>query len=232
MGIFVYYHITLLNNWEDIVREQINKIIFSGLYDILEKVKCYAIDPDGNKETCRAYLESMGNKFSLEDVSNDGDEWFTLKHLQYVSDDDKVLYLHTKGVTRYNTSTYNLNENNFTVPKMYNNIADWRNLMEFFLIKKFKTCLFILDKGIHTLGINYVTNPKHYSGNFWWANGNYLRSLNYEKPNNENWILENNDNVYSLFQSPFIGYGHYFASFPLGMVTDIPNENMVVYVSK
>ena len=79
MKIYVYYHITLINNWEDIVKEQCTRIIFSGLYEKLEQIKCYAIDPKCcETERCRSLLKTFGKKFSLEDVCNKGNEWFTL----------------------------------------------------------------------------------------------------------------------------------------------------------
>ena len=231
MKIYVYYHIALLNNWESIVREQCSRIIFSGLYERLERVKCYAIDPNGcNGEKCRSLLKRYGKKFILEGVSKEGDEWFTLKNLQYgLADDDRVLYIHSKGVTRYNTTTYTMNAREFEISNLYENISEWRDLMEFYLIKNYEKCLTILDNNFDTVGINYCNNPKHYSGNFWWATGKYLRTLSYETPANENWVLENNGKSISLFQSPLIGYGHYFASFPLSMVSDIPADPILLY---
>ena len=231
MKIYVYYHIALLNNWESIVKEQCSRLLFSGLYKRLESIRCYAIDPTGNnEEKCRRLLKKYGKKFSLEGISREGDEWFTLKHLENgIDEEDKVLYIHSKGVTRYNTTTYNINTCDFDISDLYENICDWRDLMEFYLIKNFNKCLTILDNGYDTVGINYCSTPKHYSGNFWWATGKYLRSLVYDTPSNENWILGNNSRCISLFQSPFVGYGHYFAPFSLSMVSGIPCDPIILY---
>ena len=96
-----------MNNWESIVKEQCSRILFSGLYERLEKIRCYAIDTNGNnEEKCSSLLKRYGKKFSLESVSREGDEWFTLKHLENgIEEEDKILYIHSKGVTRYNTTT-------------------------------------------------------------------------------------------------------------------------------
>lgn len=34
----VYYHISMMNNWEEIVKEQISLLVSSGLYDECESV--------------------------------------------------------------------------------------------------------------------------------------------------------------------------------------------------
>ena len=50
-----------------------------------------------------------------------------------------------------------------------------------------------------------MRNPPHFSGNFWWANSDYLKNLpkitteNYAELNRgEFWILSNTDKVYSI----------------------------------
>ena len=231
MKIYVYYHIGLLNNWESIVKEQCSRIVFSGLYDRLEKIKCYAIDRDGcNEEKCRSLLKKYGKKFSLESVSNEGDEWFTLKNLRFdIEDEDRVLYIHSKGVTRFDTTSFHMNARDFEISNLYENICDWRDLMEFYLIRHHETCLRVLENNYDTVGINYFNGPKHYSGNFWWATGKYLRTLSYDTPANELWVLSNSHQSISLFQSPFIGYGHYFAPFPLSMVSDVPCNSISIF---
>ena len=150
MEIYIYYHITLLQNWESIVREQCTRIVFTGLYDVVESVRCYAIDIDGDEsEKCRTILRSFGSKFCLKGIERSGTEWVTLKNIQHeVNEDDLVLYIHTKGVTRYDTTVYEIpsaknagESESFTVPSLYDNIQDWRDLMELFLIGHYKRCL-------------------------------------------------------------------------------------------
>lgn len=222
MKIFIYYHITLINNWKDIVREQCTRIIFSGLYDDVYMIYCYAVDSNNSMQNeCLNVLSSFGKKFILKDVTTSGDEWFTLQNLQYErSDDDLVLYIHTKGVTRFNTSTYKAFNRTFNAPSIYENVTQWRDLMEFFLIRHYKKCIQLLNDGHDTVGINFCTDPNHYSGNFWWCTGKYLKTLNYEKNMPEEWILHNTDTNCSLFQSPLRGYGHYFTGYNLCNVTD------------
>ena len=225
MKIFVYYHITLVNNWKDIVREQCSRIIFSGLYDDVYVIYCYAVNPSNTMQNeCTQLLSSFGKKFILRGVTTKDDEWFTLQNLQY---DRSVLYIHTKGVTRFNTFDYILNKQVIHVPNIYRNVTDSRDLMEYFLIRHYKKCIQILQDGHDTVGINFCMNPHHYSGNFWWCTGKYLKTLTYDKHMTEEWILQNNDTKhYSLFQSPLTGYGHYFYEYALNNVTDIDIDSL------
>lgn len=73
-----------------------------------------------------------------------------------------VLYLHTKGAS---------------YKEEYDYIRDWRNFMMHFLVEKSEFCLDCLNF-YDTVGSNYLDNPRpHYSGNFWWAKSNYIRTL-------------------------------------------------------
>ena len=195
---------------------------FSGLYDDVCNVYCYAVDPQNTMQNeCINLLSSFGKKFVLKNVINNGDEWFMLQNLQYERDDDDlVLYLHTKGVTRFNTSMYTVFNRTFHVPNIYQNITQWRDLMEYFLIRHYKKCIQLLKDGHDTVGINFCTDPNHYSGNFWWCTGKYLKTLKYDKNMAEEWILQNNGTHCSLFQSCYKGYGHYFNEYVLSNVTD------------
>ena len=234
MKIIIYYHLTLLNNWETVLREQCTRIIFSGLYDIVHSIRCYAIDINGDQEeVCRNLLRNYGMKFYLEGVERSGTEWLTLKNIKdRVEDDDIVLYIHTKGVSRYNTDNYTLQTKEkeleidhkfkFKVLNMYKNIEQWRDLMEYFLIRHHEKCLEIFNTNINidTIGINVAGKPYHYSGNFWWARGRYLRSLPYDTPNDEPWLLQNKGNFVTMYQSPLLGTGHYFYEYPMQFFID------------
>ena len=260
MGIYVYYHLTLLNNWRDIVREQCSRLVFSGLYHETVMIKCYAISPDMDSITeCRELLKKYGNKFELIEHTDKGNEWFTLSHTnETTADDDFVLYIHTKGVTRYGTDTYDYHEGHiardtgelthhdmtFHSTELYRNICDWRDLMEYFLIARYDLCLSELSKGVDTIGINiFKYPPLHYAGNFFWIKGSFLKKLELEQfdHNPETWLFENRNGVHlSLYQSKFeiipdvhLGISHYLVEYPLNKVVDNNNvtEDSAFYIT-
>lgn len=115
----------------------------------------------------------------------------------------KILYLHTKGIRWENTEK--------SQP-----IKDWVNIMLYFMLEHADICIKLLDN-FDTIGINFDSRPfKHYSGNYWWGNTNYIRSLKpliksaiqpkkwqfTHKYQCEWWILSNNlVNYYNLYSS-------------------------------
>jgi hypothetical protein len=120
----------------------------------------------------------------------------------------KLLYLHTKG------NSYNF---------VHQNIVDWKNLMLYFLIEKVHVCIKLLDH-YDTVGINEHSGQNHhYSGNFWWANTNYIRKLNRIDTNikhdAEFWLLSNKDvKLFTLYNS---NVDHYIQSYPRHLYENI-----------
>jgi hypothetical protein len=85
--------------------------------------------------------------------------------------DAKVLYLHSKGITSVDN---HLARGNVDVFKNY---YYWRQFLNWGVIENWKQCVNDLDV-YDTVGVNYFNEPsRHYSGNFWWANMSYIRSL-------------------------------------------------------
>lgn len=111
-----------------------------------------------------------------------------------------ILYLHTKGITHNN----------------HINIKHWTDMMLYFLLDKCVDC-FELLKQYDTVGCNYQLAPyKHYSGNFWWANSNYIKKLNMlpddsKRHTPEWWILSNDTvNQYEIHNSQV---NHYLSEY-------------------
>jgi len=87
-------------------------------------------------------------------------------------EDSLVFYLHNKGKTRESNGWE------------YVNIRHWREYMMFFLFERWELCMNSLAKGVSTCGVDLKTwevSP-HYSGNFWWARCDWIRSKNSECP--------------------------------------------------
>jgi hypothetical protein len=188
MSIYLFYHICCTDSAFGIVKDQITKIIFSGLYKKVTKIYCCLVGTNPYiLNDISKILEQHGTKFSiLAYGQNDTTfERFTLNRIKaLVQPEDKLLYLHTKGVSH-------------TVSQAIQSIASWRTSMEYFLIARHEQCLADLDThdavgimwhGTHQpqfKGVNYM----HFSGNFWWTTGAYFKTLP-EKIGEEYWDPE------------------------------------------
>ena len=127
-----------------------------------------------------------------------------------------ILYLHTKGI-RYSKEDDKEN--------------DWINYMLYFLVEEYRNCISILDENYDTVGCDYSIEldqrvfdgchpyppPPHYSGNFWWANSNYLKTLPklcIQLPDRnapEFWLFQNSPNCYNLHSS---NINHFHMTYP------------------
>jgi len=204
MKIYIYLHICCVNNWGDVLRDLLYKIHDSGLYTEIEKIKCCILgDPS-------SHIHLLNNDPKIEIMDTHSNihlcEPFTINHLyehaKKSSEPFYALYLHTKGV-RHNGQNPN--------------VLDWVNYLCYFNIYHYPKCLDALNAKFSTVGVNLQLSPKiHYSGNFWWANSEYIKRLDtcylssYNAP--EFWITEKqNGNYACLYQSDV---NHYHDAYP------------------
>jgi hypothetical protein len=188
---YIFYHIFCNANTLNTVRDQVTKIIFSGLYSDVTKVYCFLAGEKEHIDRVKGYLQTLPKKFEIkaEGAGDNSYERFTLDKIDgLITDADKFLYIHTKGVSRHQDP---------------NNHSDcillWRNYMEYYLIGLYKKCLEKLDNH-DIVGVAYkdVQIGPHFSGNFWWSTGKYFKQLFKDKkigPNyndTESYIFLNN----------------------------------------
>ena len=138
------------------------------------------------------------------------------------NDNCQILYLHTKGISHNNSN---------------NKINDWTNMMLYFLASKCTDC-FELFKLYDAVGCNYSEKPfKHFSGNFWWANSNYIKQLdlidnNRDRHSAEWWILS--DPKVKSFSIHNSNVNHYNTEYPPEkycqnpIATAKPNEKVTI----
>ena len=210
MSKYIFYHIYCCHVTYSIVSDQITKILFSGLYDEIDCIYCFLAGEENYINHITNYIKNSGKKFKIAEIGiNDRScERFTIHKIKnYISPDDKFLYIHSKGIT--------YNNNNI-------NVYEWRTYMEYYLMNKHKECIELLDT-YDTVGVNYLKDPFiHYGGNFWWCRGSYFLTLpdiktlitDEENQNGdkylytENYLGMNNPNAYCMGISGVCGYIH------------------------
>lgn len=168
--LYVFYHIFCNSNTLSVVRDQVTKIIFSGLYDDVSKIFCYLTGKKEDVAILETFLKTLPKKFIIQEIGIDDQsfERFTLNKIKNIlHDKDKFLYIHSKGVT------HPPNENEGS-GKVYL----WRNYMEYYLIRHYKKCLEKLATHdiVGAIYKDFMIGP-HFSGNFWWSTGAYFKKL-------------------------------------------------------
>lgn len=162
-------------------------------------------------------LANSGNKFQIiKHQPNDSSyERLTLESLRsFAKADDFILYVHSKGVKYTDTQWLQL-------------VGDWRRYMSYHTIKDWRKCVQFLENGSEVVGANFQTEPeRHFSGNFWWARGDYIRTLP-EKIGNqeldpEMYICQAAKTVTSLSNS---NVNHYRSLYPLSRYVDRVDKN-------
>jgi hypothetical protein len=195
--IYGFHHICLLNNGRDIFEEQLKTIQSSGLYDNTTTIFC-SILGDGTINLPSKYVVI----YQSADMS-----CYERKILEYMHQNSRTnigmyWYIHTKGVSKYNHINYP-------------NLRDWRILMEYWLIRKWKDRYNDLNNN-DVVGINYTNAPHpHFSGNFWWARSDYIANnptdFNYtEYLEPEMWVCKSKPRVLCAYDSKL--YHHHFTT--------------------
>jgi len=168
--IYVFYHIYCEKPTLDIVRDQTTKMIWSGLYAKATQIYCFLAGAKDAIAEIEAYIQTLPEKFKIQarGVDDKSYERLTLNSIKdLVTDADKFLYLHTKGVTRTHEKG-----------PAADCVTLWRTYMEYYLIALHKRCLEKLAD--HDIVGSLYRDEKigpHFSGNFWWSTGKYFRRL-------------------------------------------------------
>jgi hypothetical protein len=199
-NIRVYIHACTIGDWKEILVEQMERLVSSGLYDASEGVYIGVL----GKEDISGFFShypKLQLAFSSQDVSlYERPTLYCLLEAALLHPGDYFLYIHTKGVTRNRSAC----------------VRDWRMLLEYFNIDCWNDCVDALDAGYDICGVNWNNQPHpHYSGNFWWSKGGYLLTLpknigrEYLAP--EMWIGSNHPYFACLHNS---SVNHYYTRYP------------------
>lgn len=170
MKIAIFYHIAQMGMGAFIYQQQIHRLYTSGLMEAADHVH---FGVNGDQE-----LFNVPDKAVIKRNTNWKEETETLVSLRdfaIKNPDHKILYFHTKGVSKGDLQT-----------------NSWRLCMEYFVIDKWVECVEYLNDydccGIehYPAGATIWSNgevvlPKEntsfFAGNFWWANGSYISRL-------------------------------------------------------
>ena len=165
---FIYFHIAAIGRYQEVVLDMYNMISTSGILEAVTECRCFITGPKHNTDWVVSNFTHPKCKIMANNEDVTSYERFTLDRMyQHCHESPipfKVLYLHSKGVSKKNPQQA-------TVSDL------WRKLMMRMLVGHYTLCLHHLEN-LETVGCMYVSEPlPHYAGNFWWANSAYIRSL-------------------------------------------------------
>lgn len=232
--IVCFLHSCTMSIWgTEILDNMIKYIVESGLINVLDYV---FINNVGIKIDINKY-HTISPKFIITNHSSDTNifENCTLRLMHFFcqyNPNYKILYMHTKGVSYDRTHIY--------IP----GVTDWTNFMLFCLVSKYKECLEVLDH-VDAVGCDYYHNyddasgtkrfPSHFSGNFWWASSDYLKTLSvYELSNKhdaEFWLFTGDPIFVNVHSCQNKYWGHYANRYHLSEYENVVSVNFKHIIS-
>lgn len=166
MNLSAVYHIYPKTYWQEHVCNKFLRMQESGLFEAGVKLYITIIQPTSEdmnwlKESCNEFSDDIKIFPSEENFV----EYEAIKLVKELGDsiDGYTMYFHTKGCSR------NAHRDQ--------RIIDWDEMMSYFIIDNWKKCVEKLNQ-YTCVGCNFSgTGARHFSGNFWWANNNYIKQL-------------------------------------------------------
>lgn len=211
MKIAIFYHIAQMGMGAFIYQQQLHRLYTSGLIQVADYIH---FGMNGDQE-----LFNVPSKAVVKQNQNWKEETETLIDLKNFAEqnaDYKILYFHTKGVSK---GTLIANA--------------WRLMMEHFVIDKWKECVEMLDEydcvgsNLNSVGETLWTDGTttkpvegtyNFTGNFWWSNAKHIQTLDHKflssdyRIDRELWIGSNpNSNPGTIYQPGiYDSYTHFY----------------------
>ena len=157
MKIAIFYHLYQTELSGLIYQQQMHRLHASGLMDACDFIHIGVV---GEHE-----LFSRPKKaqvlYNRRLTKDEGETVESVYRFCKLNPNYKVLFFHAKGASRQ------------FVPQLH----AWRMFLEYIVIDRWKECIKKL-KTYDAVGAKLRMHPSpHFSGNFWWANANYVATL-------------------------------------------------------
>lgn len=207
--IYGVYHILMDKGWESLAEAQLHSLKQSGLLSVTKKLYLSCIsDNEENIEKLKKKIDS--NNVELVAFHKDPKyyEYPALEFIRKLSikEDAFLYYFHSKGISYQMVDSKDKQFMSFR-----SKIDAWRELLEYFVFYKWKVAVNVLSEGYDTYGCYRWPPKKHkmYSGSFWWARTDFIRTLPCFDSNiiannrfySETWLFERPNKQFSAFDS-------------------------------
>uniref|UniRef100_A0A6C0H0Q5 Uncharacterized protein n=1 Tax=viral metagenome TaxID=1070528 RepID=A0A6C0H0Q5_9ZZZZ len=187
LKIFGVYFICCINNYLEVVKEQLS-VLNQGLLNITSNVVIFITKYD--KDLC-SELDNILNSYSkfilIKTSENLYEKYAINNYKNYIKEKEYYLYyFHTKGIKDKNNPLIHI-------------FSSVRKILNYYTLLQYNINIKLLET-YDAVGCSLTLYPKkHFSGNFWWSKSSYLQKL--ENINNgylspEMYILDNDSCKY------------------------------------
>jgi hypothetical protein len=195
----IFFHVYLKSGYTRVLMDKFKKFTISGLYAKANKFNLILF---GNVDTQAEFLNELKEMYpkieygviSNAVFNNEPDTLnLMIKKANEYEENTPMLYLHTKGLS-------------YTDSNLKKNIDAWVRYLDLYVINKWEECVDSL-KDNDAAGGFFCDGDynKHFQGNFWWANSDYIKNLPKIEPHNlekynrgEFWVLSETNKVYPV----------------------------------
>jgi predicted O-methyltransferase YrrM len=215
----IFHHNYLINNWKEILIEQIYELKNSGLYNDCEKIIATIYSDykdDNNRKIFKDLINENDilNKWLIIDLYKNNFEYEILKimknYCDYINENINICYFHTKGVCSGEI------EQNI-------GLSSWRKYLNYFILNKWNNNIEKLK--VHDIvcvdyNFNEYHNKKIIDGHFFWTKSEHIKSLpepilSTDRFYYDSWINSKEDIIiYENFNALNIGYNLYLQDLP------------------
>lgn len=206
----LFYHIADLPHWKSLVEEKIQLMTATNLWQSFQEIYllCHHT-PDNFK----SWITQFSNDKRIipvlyRDSVNPLGEIYSNRTIHTVCNSLKhntpIFRYHTKGLSQ-------LHNHNRTKSLQWNSYLDYYNIVNW------KNCVEKLET-YDVAGVN-VHQPTHFSGNIYWANSNYIKTLpqfpkphlnNYKKNIPHSYSLRHDSELWIGLNNPKIYEAHHY----------------------
>ena len=192
--IALFYHVGMMKNWKNIVRDQLHTLDTCGLGYMASSLTMSYANGNSTDELVNilneftftqslpiSFIQSMAEPWETEIMASIARtcQTSTNESVAHQADgvDKRVIvyYFHSKGCSRYSDDW----PDRCNELRSYCRVLYWRKYLEWFLLERPTICLrAILNHGASTCGVNlHNLGSWHYNGNFWAASCDWIKTL-------------------------------------------------------
>jgi hypothetical protein len=228
--IFGVYFICCINNYLEVVKEQLS-ILNQGLLDITSNVIIFITKYD--KDTC-AELDNILNSYNkfilIKTPDNLYEKYAINNYKKYIQEKEYYLYyFHTKGLKDKNDHLLHI-------------FSSRRQILNYYTLLQYNINIKLLET-YDAVGCSLSLYPKkHFSGNFWWSKSSYLQKLEnindkYLSPemyilSNDNCkyiSLSNNTNIMSIEDYNFPSESEIYKNLTSTFITIEDHKQLIIF---